>query len=145
MAENKQKLASWEIAQAEYESAMEEYRHYTNLRRQDMTFVTTAQLAVLTIIGTRLVNLGLADFLLSLIAFFLLLLGINSERRLGAYLVGYKNRASDIEEVYGMKLMQYGAREVKKRRFQISNRIIFPVYYFIFLLAWIVVWIINLV
>ena len=87
MAENKQKIASWEIAQAEYESAMEEYRHYTNLRRQDMTFVTTAQLAVLTIIGTRLVNLGLADFLLSLIAFFLLLLGINHaeawERRVG--------------------------------------------------------------
>lgn len=79
----------WELARLEYEAALEQYRQLTPLRRQDMAFVTTAQAAILTIVGTKLLNLDASGFLLSLIAVFVLFLGINSERRLSGYMSGY--------------------------------------------------------
>ncbi|HEU4835122.1 MAG TPA: hypothetical protein VFS90_11925 [Pyrinomonadaceae bacterium] len=73
---------SWEQAKAEYDVGLQQYRLNSTLRRQDMAFVTTVQAAILTIIGAKLLSLDFSGFLLSAIAFFVLLLGLNSERRL---------------------------------------------------------------
>ena len=129
----------------EYASVMEEYRHYTQLWRQDMAFITTVQSAVLVAIGEKLAEMNLAHWLLSFVAFSVLLLGINSQRRLGAYLAGYKKRVSDIEETHNLKLMQYGEKGVRVRKWQVSNQKVFPIYYLVFLLVWIGIWIVNLI
>jgi hypothetical protein len=59
---------AWELARLEYETALEQYRQLTALRRQDMAFVTTVQAAVLTIIGSNLLNLDVSGWLLSWVA-----------------------------------------------------------------------------
>lgn len=134
---------TWEVGKTEYESAMEEYRHYTTIRRQDMAFVTTTQIAILTIIGDNIVALDLSKLLLSFVAFFILIQGLNSELRMSAYLSGYKNRAKDIERSQGMRLLKSGEEAVKHQKFQISNRKMFPVYYIVFMLVWVGIWVIN--
>ena len=135
---------SWELARLEYEAALEQYRQLTSLRRQDMTFVTTTQAAILTIVGTKLLNLDASGFLLSLIAVFVLCLGINSERRLSGYMSGYMRRAKEIESEYGMQLLSLGIQEVKNKKLLVSNSVIFPVYYAFFFMAWLIVWILNI-
>jgi len=141
----KTKTQSWDLAKVEYESALEQYRHYTSLRRQDMAFVTTVQAAVLTIIGKNLLSLDASNLLLSVIAFFVLLLGFNSERRITAYMSGYMKRASQIETDHNLSLLVEGQKEVSRRKLLISNTIIFPLYYFVFSVVWVVVWVINYV
>ena len=136
---------SWEIAKAEYEIGTEHFRHYSSLRRQDMAFVTTVQAAVLTIIGPKLLNLDFSGFVLSSVAFFVLLLGFNSERRLSVYMAGYMRRAKQIESEFGMSLLSDAWSEVRGRRMLFSNARIFPFYYFIFILVWVIIWLINLV
>ena len=135
---------SWELARLEYEAALEQYRQLTSLRRQDMTFVTTTQAAILTIVGTKLLNLDASGFLLSLIAVFVLCLGINSERRLSGYMSGYMRRAKEIESEYGMQLLSLGIQEVENKKLLVSNSVIFPVYYAFFFMAWLIVWILNI-
>lgn len=138
---------SWDIVQVEYQAAMEQYRHYTVLRRQDMAFVTTVQVAILTIIGAKAQSLDFSSFLLSLMAFFVLLLGINSELRLATYMSGYKQRAKDIEEENRLNIVTGASKRVEqmeKNMFNITNRKIFPLYYSVFALIWIAVWLTNL-
>jgi hypothetical protein len=135
---------SWETAKVEYEIALEQHQHYSSLRRQDMAFVTTVQAAALTIIGSKLLSLDTSGFLLSIIAFFVLLLGINSERRLSAYIAGYIHRARQIESEYGMSLLSVSWNEVQSRKLLLSNTIVFPLYYFAFILVWASIWVLNL-
>lgn len=138
---------SWDIIQVEYQAAMEQYRHYTVLRRQDMAFVTTVQVAVLTIIGAKAQNLDFSSFLLSLMAFFVLLLGVNSELRLATYMSGYKQRAKEIEAENRLNIVTEATKRVEqmeKSMFNMTNRKIFPLYYFVFALIWIAVWLANL-
>jgi hypothetical protein len=141
----KTKTQSWDLAKVEYENALDLYRHYTSLRRQDMAFVTTVQAAALTIIGKNLLSLDASNLLLSVIAFFVLVLGFNNERRITAYMTGYIKRANQIETDHNMSLLVEGRKEVSKRKLLFSNTIIFPLYYFIFAAAWVVVWVINYV
>ena len=134
----------WDVAKTEYENALEHYRHYTDLRGKDAIFTTTVQVGVLTIIGSNLPTLNLAGFLLSIVAFFSILLGINNMRRLSAYLNGFSNRAIEIEKKFGMSLISQGKKEVNKKRISPPSAVLFLFYHYIFLLVWIVIWIWNL-
>lgn len=145
MKSNENSISPWEIAKLEYETAWEENRHNNSLRRQDMAFVTTFQAVVLTIIGSNILSLDLSNILLSLIAFFVLILGLNSERRLSAYVGGHMVRATEIEKQYGMSVFAEGRKEVQGKRFLISNRIMFPTFYFVFIIVWITIWVLNIV
>ncbi|MBC8030791.1 MAG: hypothetical protein H7Z16_11820 [Pyrinomonadaceae bacterium] len=131
-------------AKAEYEAGLEQFRLMSNLRRQDMAFATTVQAAVFTIVGSKLLQLNFSDFLLSAIAFFVLLLGLNSERRLAAYMTGYMKRVLEIEAESGMSMFCGAGQVTQKRRFLVSNAIVFPFYYCVFVFAWLVVWTLNL-
>lgn len=134
---------TWEVAREEYSSALGLFRHFSGLRRQDMAFVTTVQAAILTIIGTKLLSLDFSSFLLSTIAFFVLLLGLNSERRLAAHMRGEINRAKQIEQEYGMTLLSMAYKEVESRKMLMENNKVFPLYYFIFIIAWVIIWMVN--
>ena len=129
----------------EYESALEFYRQYTDVRRHDMAFITTAQGAVFTIIGKDLLAMNLSSFLLSGIAVFLLLLGLNSERRLTAYMGAHMKRAKEIENLRKMTLLSDAYAQVTRRKLLLSNTLTFPVYYALFALVWVVVWLVNIV
>jgi len=136
---------SWETAKVEYENALAQYRYYTGLRRQDMAFVTTVQAAIMSIIGKNLLDLNFADLLISIIAFFVLLLGINNERRLSAYMTGYMNRAKIIESKYSMSLLEHGWQEIKNRKLLFSNSVTFKIFYIIFIICWFCAWALNLI
>jgi hypothetical protein len=129
----------------EYQAALEMFRHFSNIRRHDLAFITTAQGAVLAIIAKDILNMGLAFFLLSLIAAFLLVTGLNNERRLTAYMRGYMKRAKEIEHNSGMTLLSHGHAEVTRSRCLLSNAVTFPLYYAVFLLTWLLIWIVNVV
>jgi hypothetical protein len=115
-----------------------------SLRRQDMAFATTVQAAIFTIIGPRLLQFGISDFILSVIAFFVLLLGLNSERRLTSYMSTYMRRVNQIEFAHGMSMFSDAGYKTEKKRLLLSNARVFSVYYCIFVCAWLVVWILNL-
>jgi len=106
-----------------------------------MAFVTTVQAAVLTIIGSKLPHLDLGSLFLSLIACFLLLLGINSERRLSSYMDAYSKKAQKIEADFGLSLVMSGLCETRNKKLLFSNATMFPLYYTFFIFAWIVIWI----
>jgi hypothetical protein len=135
---------NWDMAKEEYSSALGMFRHFSGLRRQDMAFVTTVQAAILTIIGSRLLSLDFSSFLLSTIAFFVLLLGLNSERRLSAHMSGEMRRARQIEAEHGMTLLSVAYSEIGNRKLLMKNDVVFPLYYFIFIIAWVIIWILNL-
>jgi len=134
---------SWEVASTEYEAALEQYRHFTGLRRQDMLFVTAIQGAALTIIGGDLLHMKAAYIALSCIAFVVILLGMNSERRLTAYMGSYARRARVIESQHGMTLVSDAYASVQGCRFMFSNARVFLLFYVLLLLAWLVIWIVN--
>ncbi|HEX8632747.1 MAG TPA: hypothetical protein VF703_01195 [Pyrinomonadaceae bacterium] len=136
--------SKWDIAKEEYSSALGMFRHFSSLRRQDMAFVTTVQAAILTIIGAKLRSLDFSGFLLSAIAFFVLLLGLNSERRLAAHMSGEMRRARQIESEHGMSLLSIAYDEVRDRKLLLRNDMVFPLYYFGFVIAWVIIWILNL-
>jgi len=135
---------NWDREKEEYSRALDLFRHFSSLRRQDMAFVTTVQAAILTVIGSKLLSLDFSSFLLSAIAFFVLLLGLNSERRLAAHMTGEMRRAKQIEKEIGMSLLTIAYDEVRSRKLLMTNDVVFPLYYFVFIVAWVVIWILNL-
>jgi hypothetical protein len=135
---------AWEIAKTEYCSALELFRHFSSLRRQDMLFVATIQAAALTLIGDKLLKLDLSRFMLSLVAFCVLFLGLNSERRLSAYMFTEMERAREIEKAYDMKLVSAATTKVGMTKMLLSNAAVFRIYYAVFLIAWLSIWALNL-
>lgn len=125
------------VASLEYEAALDHYRHFSSLRRQDMAFVTTVQGAALAILGPELVRLAdPRSWLLSLIAVLVLLLGLNSERRASAYMTRFACRAREIESQWGMHLLSSLPQGLPKRRVLISNATVFPLFYVVSIAAW---------
>jgi 1,4-dihydroxy-2-naphthoate octaprenyltransferase len=137
-------ISNQELARLEYEQALNQYQNCTVLRRQDMAFVTTAQGAVLAVLGPKLLELDFTGFLLSFIACFLLVLGLNSERRLSRYMDAYSKRAIDIEDKLGLSLIKDGSAEAHNKRLLYSNSTMFPIYYSLLILGWAVIWIRNI-
>jgi len=130
-----------DLARMEYEQALNQYQNCTVLRRQDLAFVTTAQGAVLAVLGPRLIEPDFTSFLLSFIACFLLVLGLNSERRLSRYMDAYFRKAVEIEEELGLSLINDGAKDTRRKKLLFSNSQMFPVYYSLSIIGWIVIWI----
>ena len=133
----------WEQAKTEYQCANANYNHFSDIRRQDMAFATTVQAAVLTIVNSHLLDLNTPKFLLTLIAFLVLVIGINSERRVSAYMAGYMVRAKQIEDSYSMALLHEGTRAVQGTKLLLPNRRTFLLYYTAFIAAWLVIWLLN--
>ena len=128
----------------EYQQGIELLRHWSSVRRQDIVFVTTAQAAILTILGKSLPRLDLAQYALTFIAFYVIVLGINTERRLAAYSDGYVVRLRLLEPLLGMALLSAGAGEVDRQHFLVSNKRMFLTYYGLLLCGWLALWIANL-
>jgi hypothetical protein len=129
----------------EYQQGIDLLRHWSTVRRQDIVFVTTAQAAVLTIVGRSLPRLDVAQYALTIIAAFVIVLGINTERRLAAYSDGYVRRIKGLEAPLGIELLSAGAAEVDRQRFLVSNKRMFLTYYAVLLVGWIGLWIGNVV
>jgi len=132
-------------AKAEYEAALTQFRHFASLRRQDMAFATTVQAAVLAIAKDHLLSLGMAESLLTGLAFLVLVMGLNNERRLSAYMFGYMDRARQIEQEFGMTVLHSGFDRVQKKKLLVSNQTTFPFYYLVFAALWVTIWILNVV
>jgi hypothetical protein len=128
----------------EYDACFKMLSLYTASRRQDMTIVAAAQAAVLTVVGGQLLSMQLEHFLLSLVALFVTVMGLNADRRHSAYMYGYIKRARAIEDQNGMELLKQGYEEVKRTKCLVSNSITFPIYYAVFASLWLIVWLLNI-
>jgi hypothetical protein len=141
---------AWDRALAEYQSAFEQYRHFVTVRRQDLLFVTTIQGAVLTIIRGSITHsdpttsLHTAEIMLSLLAFFVVLLGLNNERRLSAYMEGCIQSIQRIEKQFDLKLFTTGARLAKQRRLTVGVEAAFTTFYIFLLLGWMAIWALDI-
>lgn len=124
----------------EYKLGIELLRHWSTMRRHDIVFVTTIQGAVLTIIGKNLPHLQVADYALTVIAAFVVVLGINSERRLAGYSNGYVRRVQNLELRLGMTLLAEGLAEVQSLRGLVSNYRMFINYYSALFVGWLLLW-----
>jgi len=139
------KISSSDAAKIEYEQALNFFHNHSQLRRQGIAFVTTVEGAMLTIIGNNLVSMEAPHIALSVIGFFVALLGINNERRLIAFTIGYLKRARKIESVSGMSLLYDGYENMKKKPLLVSNTSAFVIYYVLIVVFWISVWLYNFV
>lgn len=138
-----QRPPTHDVLAREYQQGIELLRHWSGVRRQDIVFVTTAQAAILTVIGKSLPRLDLAQYALTVIAFYVIILGINTERRLAAYSDGYVNRIKLLEPTLGIALLSAGAAEVDRQRFLVSNKRMFLTYYGVLLSGWLGLWLTN--
>ena len=130
-------------AQVEYEQAHDWWRHLSNMRRQDLALFTTIQGAALTIIGDQLLSLKPPNLALSVIAFLSALIGLNNERRVYAYLVGFRERALELEKLHGASLMDRGIKEAQNTPLLVNTQVAFGFFYLLLLAGWILIWILN--
>lgn len=138
-------VPNWAVEQVEYTMALAQFRHQSMLRRLDVGFVTTLQVAVLSIIGSNVLTMEAVDMALSVIAAFIVFMGLNNDWRMSAYMTGYLTRAREIEANHSMKLLQSGRDVVESRRRLQRNATVFPMYYILLEVVWVVVWIMNVV
>jgi hypothetical protein len=129
--------------QLEYSAGLQQYRHYSDRRRQDMAFVTTLQIAILGLLGARLGDLDTLASVLSVFAGFVALMGMNNESRLSSHMKGYMRRVEEIEREQGMSLLDSDRRSVAEAKWVLRNTFLFRLYYAVILIMWSCVWIIN--
>ena len=73
------------------------------------------------------------------------MVGLSNDRRLYAYIVGFRNRAMAIESVYDdLSLISTAQRQVQNTRFVMGSAVAFGGFYFVIAIGWILVWILNL-
>ena len=75
----------------EYETSIELYKKYMSLRRKDIAFNTTAQVALMTILKDDLLKMDWTNYIFALIALPVLFIGLNNERRISALSISVEN------------------------------------------------------
>jgi hypothetical protein len=134
----------YEVLKMEYHEANEWWRSISRMHRTDMAFFTTAQGAVLGLIGDKLFNMSFGHIVLSLMAFLLVFIGIHNEVRLYGYLLGFRRRGEAIERELNISLMTSAVDNAKKAKWTMQRRTMFVSYYVLLAFGWIVIWIRNL-
>ena len=131
--------------EGEYGEANEWWRRLSRMRRRDLAFFTAIQGGAVSIIGSSLLALPAHGVALSIIAFLSAVVGLSNDRRLYAYIVGFRNRAMAIESVYDdLSLISTAQRQVQNTRFVMGSAVAFGGFYFVIAIGWILVWILNL-
>ena len=133
-----------ESEKLEYEQANEWWRTLSQLRRRDMGLFTAAQGAVVAIIKSNLLTMGVDSFVLSAIAFIIALIGLNNEIRLYTYLRTMRARAMKIEGRHRMGLLRSATAAVRDLRWTGRSSRVFAAYYTIIGAGWLLVWAINI-
>ncbi|OZC01305.1 hypothetical protein [Rubricoccus marinus] len=87
--------------------------------------------------------LDLRGYALAIFGLIVCLVAWNNERRIGAYMEGYRKRAIEIERGSGVSLITKG-KERADTAGTFSNRKVFQLYYFVMLVGWIAVLVANL-
>ena len=131
----------WEKERIEYEQAFEMFRYLSGLRRQSLAFVTVVQGAIITIIRDQLHDLDTFGIFMSILAFIVVIIGQNNERRIARYMKGFMERVRTIEKVNNMFLLGLGYRKAHSGFGILRNTLTFPIYYLLLASGWIVIWI----
>lgn len=128
----------------EYKEALNHVRALATLMRQDITFVTTVQGAVLAIIGMGFPLRNIAHISLAGLAFFVALVSINSVGRSYKYMAEYMSRIREIEGILGMHLFTRG-RAVVGRRVNLSVGAALRIYCGLVVIFWLIMGVISLI
>ena len=124
-----------EWLRVEYQAFNDRWENGVIQRRAGLTFFTGVQGAILTVIGDKLGALDTRGYALSIFGVIVCLVAWNNERRIGAYMEGYRDRSIEIEKIIGLSLITNGKR-LSDARWTFSNRKIYQLYYFIMLAGW---------
>ncbi len=123
----------------EYQEALAQTRAFATLMRTDVAFATTVQAAILAVIGSHLPLHNIGHTALSVLAFTVAILGINSVDRVYRYMAGYMSRAREIEVRLGLKLITQG-HLMTKTRFNLPIATTFKYYYMLLIVFWMIIW-----
>ena len=123
----------------EYQEALAQTRAFATLMRTDVAFATTVQAAILAVIGSHLPLHNIGHTALSVLAFTVAVLGINSVDRVYRYMSGYMSRAREIETKLDLKLIAQGYL-VTKNRFNLPIASTFKYYYALLIVFWMIIW-----
>jgi len=107
--------------------------------RTDVAFATTVQAAILAVIGSHLPLHNIGHTALSVLAFTVAVLGINSVDRVYRYMSGYMSRAREIETKLDLKLITQGYLATKTR-FNLPIASTFKYYYALLIVFWMIIW-----
>jgi hypothetical protein len=135
---------NWDTEKLEYKQANEWWRTLCNMRHRDIVFFTAIEVAIITVLRTQLLNLQVEGIILSIIGFFIALIGLNNECRLYKYLCGFRERARQIEDNQEMTLISKTQYLVGNSMFQkIKSSLVFRLYYAFIAAIWLVLWILQ--
>jgi hypothetical protein len=133
-----------EATRLEYSQTCEFLRHTMSLRRDVVIFVTAVQGTVITVVGDRLANLSLRDFVLSVVAFAVGIIGIFYDQRLRMRMRWYDKRAQQIENVNEMALFSRSDVSKGTRFLGIRGTHLVIMIYGIICIFWMALWIRSL-
>jgi hypothetical protein len=137
-------VEKWDTEKLEYKQANEWWRTLSTMRRRDIAFFTAIEVAIITIIRTQLLNLQVEGIILSIIGFFIALIGLNNEYRSYKYLCGFRERARQIEEKQEMTLISSTQNLVSNSQFhKMNTSSAFRLYYALIAVIWLVLWILQ--
>lgn len=105
---------------------------------------TTIQGAAITIVGDQLLSLDVRGLALSIIAFLVAVIGLNNERNLNSHLIGFRQRAIELEDEHGASLVRAGMDQAKKTPGLMLTHSTFRAYYVLLVIGWVVIWILNI-
>lgn len=132
-----------EWLRAEYQAFNDRWQNGVVQRRGGLAFFTGVQGAILTVVGNQLGNLDTQGYSLALFGIIVCLVAWNNERRIWAYMEGYRERAISIEKKSGLSLITNGKLR-SEARFTFSNRKVFQMYYFVMLSGWLAILLSNI-
>jgi hypothetical protein len=128
----------------EYEQANEWWRKISEMRRHDLAAFTAIQGAALTVIGDHLLDMKAHQLLVSLVAFVVLLVGYNNERRLSAFLEKIVERSCAIEQQRRMTLLSNARDYMNTRPGIVKTTRTFGAFYVAAGSSWVVIWLMNI-
>lgn len=138
---------NWEIAKFEYEKALDLYKTYTTMRRQDLVYMTIIQVGAFTVLKDAMFNFAHIQWIIAIIGFFLCLVGWNNEVRLATYLRGALDKVKEIERNTKLDLINSVNVKLKNEHrfiYKIHNGITLYFYYLILACSWVYFLLINI-
>lgn len=127
----------------EYEQAIVLWQHTANERNACVAFFTAVQGVIFANVREKLFNLDSSSVLLVVIGLIFANLGYQYVRRVTAYLLGYFNRAREIENQLNISVLQRGLKEAKAR-WTMKNRLVYAIFHCSIILGWVIVLAVNI-
>jgi len=136
-------MSDRDILKMEYEQAIVLWQHTANERNACVAFFTAVQGVIFANVHEKLFDLDSSALLLAAIGLLFEILGYQYVRRVTGYMLGYFNRAREIENQLNISVMQRGLKEAKAR-WTMKNRVVYAIFHCSIIFGWVIVLAVNI-